>query len=64
MAAAFSVTAIANYVKGGIQNAIELRDAEKLLLVVLDGNKATRRELMLNLKTLYIMLLPICSKAS
>ena len=46
MAAAFSVTAIANYVKGGIQKAIELRDAEKLLLDVLDGNKATQRELI------------------
>ncbi len=46
MAAAFSVTAIANYVTGGIQKAIELRDAEKLLLDVLDGNKATQRELI------------------
>ena len=46
MAAAFSITAIANYVTGGIQKAIELRDAEKLLLDVLDGNKATQRELI------------------
>jgi len=46
MAAAFSITAIADYVKGGIQKAIELRDAEKLLLDVLDGNKATQRELI------------------
>ena len=46
MAAAFSVTAVANYVKGGIQKAIELRDAEKLLLDVPDGNKATQRELI------------------
>ena len=46
MAAAFSVTAIANYVTGGIQKAIELRDAEKLLLDVFDGNKATQRELI------------------
>jgi len=46
MAAAFSVTAIADYVKGGIQKAIELRDAEKLLLDVLDGNKAVQRELI------------------
>ena len=46
MAAAFSVTAIANYVTGGIQKAIELRDAEKLLLDVLDGNKATQRKLI------------------
>jgi len=46
MAAAFSITAIADYIKGGIQKAIELRDAEKLLLDVLDGNKATQRELI------------------
>jgi hypothetical protein len=46
MAAAFSLTAIANFVSGGIQKAIELRDAEKLLLDVLDGNKATQRELI------------------
>ncbi|MCX5711745.1 MAG: hypothetical protein NTY47_01575 [Candidatus Omnitrophica bacterium] len=46
MAAAFSLKHIGEYFKEGIQKAFELRDAEKLLLDVLDGNKASQRELI------------------
>jgi len=46
MAAAFSVAAITNYFKEGIKSAMEMRSVEKNLLDVLDGNKATQRELI------------------
>ena len=46
LAAAFGIEKIGEYFKEGIKKAIELRDTEKILLEVLDGNKASQRELI------------------
>jgi len=46
LAAAFGIEKIGEYFKEGIKKAIELRDTEKILLEVLDGNKAKQRELI------------------
>ena len=46
LAAAFGIEKIGEYFKEGLKKAIELRDTEKILLEVLDGNKAKQRELI------------------
>jgi len=46
MVALFSVNAIKDYFKEGITKAIELRDTEKILLNVLEGNATAQRELI------------------
>jgi len=46
LAAAFAVEKIAEYFKEGIKKAIELRDTEKILLLVLDKNKLVQKELI------------------
>ena len=46
MVAAFSVNAIKDYFQEGVKAAIQLRDTEKILLTVLDGNKSSQRELI------------------
>jgi len=46
LVAAFGIQKIGDYFKEGIKSAIELRDTEKILLEVLDGNKQKQRELI------------------
>lgn len=46
LAAAFSLHAIKDYFQQALKGAIELKSIEKNLLDVLDGNKATQRELI------------------
>ena len=45
-AAAFAVDKLVTYFEEGVKKAIAMRDSEKLLLDVLDGNKAAQRELI------------------
>ena len=44
--AAFSFVALKNYVKEGIESAIKLRDTEKIMLDLLDGEKSRQKELI------------------
>ena len=44
--AAFSLNALKNYVKGGIEAALKLRDTEALLLEELNGQKAVQTDLI------------------
>jgi len=46
LVAAFGIQKIGAYFEEGIHKAIELRDTEKVLLEVLEGNKAAQRELI------------------
>jgi len=46
LVAAFGIHKIGEYFQEGIKKAIELRDTEKILLEVLDGNKQKQRELI------------------
>ncbi|MEI7983289.1 MAG: hypothetical protein WCI71_16690, partial [Bacteroidota bacterium] len=45
-AAAFSLNAIKDYVKGGIESAMKLRDTESLLLEELNGQKSVQADLI------------------
>jgi len=45
-AAAFSLNAIKNYVKEGMEASIKLKDSEKMLLDVLDGQSDKQKELI------------------
>ena len=45
-AAAFSLDAIKEYVKGGVEAAIKLRDTENLLLEELNGQKSVQNDLI------------------